>query len=162
MSLGLIIFLIILGLLLFIVEFMLIPGVTVAGIGGAVCLVTAIVFSFASYGTTTGFLVLGITVLVMIVLTVLMLKSGTWKKFMLKTSIDSKVDNVSAQDGKIKVRAGDRGVTVTRLVPGGKVLVNGEYYEAKSVDILINPRQEIEVLRIEDNKLIVKPINKQI
>ncbi len=44
MSLGLIIFLIILGLLLFIVEFMLIPGVTIAGIGGAVCLVTAIVF----------------------------------------------------------------------------------------------------------------------
>ena len=162
MSLGLIIFLIILGLLLFIVEFMLIPGVTVAGIGGAVCLVTAIVFSFASYGTTAGFLVLGITVLVMIVLTVLMLKSGTWKKFMLKTSIDSKVDNVGAPDGKTKVRAGDRGVTVTRLVPGGKVLVNGEYYEAKSVDILINPRQEIEVLRIEDNKLIVKPINKQI
>ncbi len=162
MSLGLIIFLIILGLLLFIVEFMLIPGVTVAGIGGAVCLVTAIVFSFASYGTTTGFLVLGITVLVMVVLTVLMLKSGTWKKFMLKTSIDSKVDNVGAPEGKTKVQAGDRGVTVTRLVPGGKVLVNGEYYEAKSVDILINPRQEIEVLRIEDNKLIVKPINKQI
>jgi len=51
-------------------------------------------------------------------------------------------------------------VTVTRLVPGGKVLVNGEYFEAKSVDILIDPRQEIEVIRIEDNKVIVKPINK--
>jgi membrane-bound ClpP family serine protease len=160
MSLGLIIFLIILGLMLFVVEFMLIPGVTVAGIGGAVCLVTGIVFSFITFGTGTGFLVLGITVLVMVVMTVLMLKAGTWKKFMLKTAIDSKVDTVGAAEGKVK--PGDRGVTVTRLAPGGKVLVNGEYYEAKSIDILINPKQEIEVIRIDDNKLIVKPINIQI
>lgn len=158
MSLGLIIFLIILGLLLFIVEFMLIPGVTIAGIGGAACLLTAIVFSFASFGTGTGLLVLGITVLIMVILTVLMLKAGTWKKFALKTSIDSKVDNVGADEGRVK--AGDRGVTVTRLVPGGKVLVNGEYFEAKSIDILIDPGQEIEVVKIDDNKLIVKPIKK--
>lgn len=158
MSLGLIIFLIILGLLLFIVEFMLIPGVTIAGIGGAVCLVTAIVFSFVSFGTSTGLLVLGITVLVMIVLTVVMLKAGTWNKLMLKTAIDGKVDTVGAEEGRVK--SGDRGVTVTRLAPGGKVLVNGEYFEAKAIDILVDPHQEIEVVRIEDNKLIVKPINK--
>lgn len=158
MSLGLIIFLIILGLLLFIVEFMLIPGVTIAGIGGAACLVTAIVFSFATYGTQTGLLTLGLTVLVMVVLTVLMLKAGTWKKFALKATIDSKVDTVGAGEGKVK--AGDKGVTVTRLAPGGKVLVNGEYFEAKAIDILVDPKQEIEVVRIEDNKLIVKPINK--
>lgn len=158
MSLGLIIFLIILGLLLFVVEFMLIPGVTIAGIGGAVCLVTAMVFSFASFGTQTGLLILGITVLVMIVLTVLMLKAGTWKKFMLKTTLDGKVDTVGAGEGRVK--AGDRGVTVTRLAPGGKVLVNGEYFEGKSIDILIDPKQEIEVVKIDDNKLIVKLINK--
>jgi len=160
MSLGLIIFLIILGLMLFIVEFMLIPGVTIAGIVGAVCLVSAIVFSFTSFGTGTGLLVLGITVMLMVVMTVLMLKSGTWKKFMLKTSLDGKVDTVGAGEGKVK--PGDRGVTVTRLAPGGKVLVNGEYFEAKSIDILIDPRQEIEVVRIDDNKLILKLINKKI
>lgn len=158
MSLGLIIFLIILGLLLFVVEFMLIPGVTIAGVGGAICLVTAIVFSFASFGTTTGLLILGITVLIMVVVTVLMLKAGTWKKFTLKTTLDGKVDTVGADEGRVKV--GDRGVTVTRLVPGGKVLVNGEYFEGKSIDILIDPKQEIEVVRIDDNKLIVKLINK--
>jgi len=157
MSLGLIIFLIIIGLLLFIIEFMLIPGITVAGIGGAVCLVTGIIFAFASQGISTGLWVLGITALVMIVLTVLMLKANTWNKFMLKTSIDGKVDTVGAGEGK--VRPGDKGITVTRLAPGGKVLVNGEYFEAKSIDILIDPKKEVEVIRIDDNKLIVKPIN---
>lgn len=159
MSLGLIIFLILVGLLLFIIEFMLIPGITIAGVGGAVCLVSGIVFAFVSFGTTTGFLVLGITALVMVVLTVLMLKADTWNKFMLKTTLDGKVDTVGASGDKVQVKAGDRGVTVTRLAPGGKVLVNGEYYEAKSIDILIDPKQEVEVIRIDDNKLIVKPIN---
>lgn len=158
MSLGLIIFLIFVGMLLFIIEFMLIPGITIAGVGGAICLLSGIVFAFISFGTATGLLVLGATALVMVVLTVFMLKAGTWNKFMLKTTIDGKVDTVGAEEGKVK--AGDRGVTVTRLAPGGKVLVNGEYFEAKSVDILIDPRQEIEVIRIDDNKLIVKPINK--
>ena len=158
MSLGLIIFLIFLGLLLFIIEFVLIPGVTIAGIGGAVCLITGIVFAFVSFGTATGLTVLGATLAIMVVTTYFMLKAETWKKFMLKTTLDSKVDTVGAGEGKVK--PGDRGVTVTRLVPGGKVLVNGEYFEAKSVDILIDPQQEIEVIRIDDNKLIVKPINK--
>lgn len=159
MSLGLIIFLILVGLLLFIIEFMLIPGITIAGVGGAICLVSGIVFAFVSFGTTTGLLVLGITALVMVVLTVLMLKADTWNKFMLKTTLDGKVDTVGASGDKVQVKAGDRGVTVTRLAPGGKVLVNGEYYEAKSIDILIDPKQEVEVIRIDDNKLIVKPIN---
>ena len=94
----------------------------------------------------------------MVIITVLMLKAGTWRKLMLNTAIDSKVDTVGTQEGKVK--PGDRGVTVTRLAPGGKVLVNGEYYEAKSVDILVDPKQDIEVIRIDDNKLIVKPIKK--
>jgi membrane-bound ClpP family serine protease len=161
MSLGLIIFLIFLGLLLFIVEFVLIPGVTIAGIGGAVCLITGIVFAFISFGTATGLTVLGITLVIMVVTTYFMLKAETWKMFMLKTTLDNKVDNVSGAEGMVKVKPGDKGVTVTRLAPGGKVLVNGEYFEAKSVDILIDPKQEIEVIRIDDNKLIVKPINKQ-
>ena len=157
MSLGLIIFLIFVGLLLFVIEFMLIPGVTIAGIGGTICLVTGIVMAFISFGTSTGMIVLGVTALVMVVTTVLMLRAKTWSKFMLKTAIDSKVDTVGSEEGK--VMPGDRGTTVTRLAPGGKVLVNGEYFEAKSVDLLIDPKQEIEVIRIEDNKLIVKPIN---
>jgi len=160
MSLGLIIFLIVVGLLLFIIEFMLIPGVTVAGVGGAICILTGIVFAFVSFGTATGLVVLGITALVMVILTVLMLRANTWNKFMLKATIDGKVDTVGAEEGKVK--PGDTGITVTRLAPGGKVLVNGEYFEAKSVDILIDPRQDIEVIRIDDNKLIVKPIKKQI
>lgn len=155
MSIGFVIFLILIGLLLFAIEFLLIPGITIAGIGGAICIVSGIIIAFTSFGTTTGFIVLVSTAILIVVSVILMLKADTWKKLMLTKTIDGKVDLINKEEGKVK--PGDKGITVTRLAPGGKVMVNGDYYEAKSVDMLIDPRQEIEVLRIDDNKLIVKP-----
>src|SRR5665648_252176 len=108
MSLGLIIFLILLGLLLFIIEFMLIPGITIAGIGGAICTVGGIILAFTKFGTSTGLIVMGGTALLLIVTTYYMLKSGTWNKFMLKTTIDGKVDNIGT--GENRVKPGDRGI----------------------------------------------------
>lgn len=158
MSLGLIIFFIAIGLLLFVVEFMLIPGISIAGIGGAVFIIGGVIISFIEFGPVTGLLVLGGTALTLAIVVTLMLRSGTWKKFMLTTSIDSKVDLVNKEEGN--VNPGDRGETVTRLNPMGKVQVNGKFYEAKAMDILIDPKTVIEVVAVETNRLIVKPINK--
>ena len=154
MSIGLIIFLVILGILLFLLEFMVVPGITVAGIGGAISIITAVVLGFYYHGPTTGIIILLSTLAVIIITVILMLKAGTWKKLMLNKSIDSKVDLVHREEGK--VNEGDTGQTVTRLNPMGKVVVNGEYYEAKSMDRLIDQDKEIIVVKVETNKLIVK------
>jgi membrane-bound ClpP family serine protease len=75
-----IILLILLGVLLFLVEFFIIPGVTIAGIGGALVLGVAVFASYRTYGTTIGTYTL-LTVLVISVLTlVLALRSKTWKR----------------------------------------------------------------------------------
>ncbi len=157
MSIGLIIFLILLGLLLFLLEFLVVPGITVAGIGGAISIITAVVLAFYYHGPQTGLIVLLATLLVLILTVVFMLKAGTWKKIMLNKSIDSRVDNVKKQEGLVK--EGDAGSTVTRLNPMGRVMVNGQYYEAKSMDRLIDQGTDIVVLKVEINKLIVKPVN---
>ncbi|MBE0674357.1 MAG: hypothetical protein IH591_06820 [Bacteroidales bacterium] len=156
MSLGLIIFFIVLGILLFVVEFMLIPGITVAGIAGAVFVIGGIIVTFIEHGATAGFGVLIGTSLTLVVVVTLMLRAGTWKKLMLSTSIDSKVDMIKKDEGRVK--AGDTGESVTRLNPMGRVQVNGEFYEAKALDILIDQKTRIEVVEVENNKLIVKPI----
>lgn len=156
MSWGLIIFFIILGILLFVVEFMLIPGISIAGIGGAIFLIGGIVLAFTHKGITAGLVVLAGTALLLVLVVTLMLRAGTWKKLMLTTAIDSKVDMVRKEEGKVK--PGDRGETVTRLNPMGRVVVKGEFYEAKALDILIDQRSEIEVVEVETNRLIVKPI----
>jgi len=157
MSLGLIIFFIVLGIFLFIVEFMLIPGISVAGIGGVVFVLGGVIASFIEFGSKTGLIVLAGTAITITIVVTLMLRTGTWKKFMLTTTIDGTVDQVHKAEGK--VLAGDHGEAVTRLNPMGKVQVKGEFYEAKALDILIDPRTKIEVIAVENNRLIVKPIN---
>lgn len=156
MSIGVIIFLILLGLVLFLLEFLVVPGITVAGIGGAISIITAIVLGFYYHGPRTGVIILLLTLFVMIVTVIIMLKTGTWKKLMLNKTIDSRVDNVHKDLGL--VNEGDQGVSITRLNPMGKVKVNGEYYEAKSLDRLIDQATEIEVIKVETNKLIVKSV----
>ncbi|MCA1757701.1 MAG: hypothetical protein LC649_09620 [Bacteroidales bacterium] len=157
MSLGIVIFLVVLGLLLFLVEFMLLPGVTVAGIGGAISMTGAVVLAFYYHGNLVGFLVLGAVVLLVVVTVMVMLKWGTWKKFMLTREIDGKVDLVRAEEGRVS--NGDTGRTITRLNPMGKVMVNGEFYEARSLDRYVDQNVDIEVIKIEQNRLIVKQIN---
>jgi len=41
----------------------------------------------------------------------------------------------------------------------GKVMVGNEYYEAKSMDKLIYQNTDVEIVKIESNKIIVKPLN---
>ncbi len=156
-SLGIVIFLVILGILLFLVEFLIVPGITVAGIGGAVSIVTGVVLAFYYEGPKAGIIVLISTAALIAVSVVFMLKAGTWKRLMLDKAIDGKVDFVRREEGKIK--AGDKGRTITRLNPMGKVMVGEEFYEAKALDKLIDQNTDVEIVKIESNKIIVKPLN---
>ncbi len=156
-SLGIVIFLIVLGILLFLVEFLIVPGITIAGIGGAISIITGVVLAFYYEGPTTGLIVLISTAVLIGLTAVFMLKAGTWKKLMLNKAINGKVDFVKMDEGKIKV--GDKGKTITRLNPMGKVMVGNEYYEAKSMDKLIYQNTDVEIVKIESNKIIVKPLN---
>ncbi len=155
MSLLAIILLILLGILLFVVEFLVVPGITIAGIGGAILIFAGIYLSYDQYGLMTGNLIVGGTVFSMLVIMYYALKSRTWKRTMLDTSIEGKVNVFENPD----VKPGDAGKAISRLAPMGKVEVNGSYYEAKSLDNLIDQDTEIEVVKVYPDKLIVKPKN---
>lgn len=156
MSLFVIILLILLGILLFVVEFLVIPGITIAGIGGAILIFTGFYLSYDQFGFLTGNLVVGGTVFAMAITMYYSLKSRTWRKTMLNSQIDGRANLFDNPD----VNPGDTGRAISRLAPMGKVEVNGSYYEAKSLDILIDQDTEIEVVKVYPDKLIVKPKNK--
>ncbi len=154
MSITFIIILILLGILLFIIEFLLVPGITVAGIGGAILIIGGVIMAYHLHGLTVGnFTLLG-TALISFLTVFLVLKSGTWEKIMLKKDISGKV-NVVDQTG-VKVKIGDVGKTVTRLNPIGKVVINGNYFEAQSLNKYIDQKTDIEVIKVLSNKLVVK------
>ncbi len=158
MSILGIILLILLGVILFLVEFFIIPGVTVAGIGGALVMGAAVFMAYRTQGVTAGNYTLLAVLLVSITSLVLALSSKTWKRFMLKTNIDSKVE-VGLEDQKIK--PGDKGETVTRLAPIGMVRVNDLIIEGKSIGGFLDPKTKVEVTKVLGTQIIVKPINKE-
>ena len=154
MSITVIIILILLGILLFIIEFLLVPGITVAGIGGAILIVGGVIMAYHHHGTTVGnFTLLG-TALISFLTIFIVLKSGTWRKIMLQKDISGKVNVIDQTGAGVKI--GDVGKTITRLNPIGKVEINGNYFEAQSLNKYIDQKMDIEVIKVLSNKLVVK------
>ncbi|WP_297090557.1 NfeD family protein [uncultured Draconibacterium sp.] len=156
MSILAIILLILLGLVLLLIEFAVIPGVTIAGIGGFLLLGGAVYVAFAEYGTLPGFITLALVLILAPALVYYFFKSRTGKKMILEKNISGKVDLINRE----KVFVGDTGKAIGRLAPMGKVKVNGEIIEAQSTGAFIDHNTEIKVLKIESNKIIVEPLNK--
>jgi membrane-bound ClpP family serine protease len=155
MSLFAIVLLIILGVILLWIEFLVIPGITVAGIGGVILIVTSIYLAYSLHGISAGNYILLGSVVFMFISVYFSLKSKTWKRTMLESKLEGRVNTFDL--GIVKV--GDTGKTITRLGPIGKVEINGVYYEAKSTDIIINSETDITVVKVLNDKLIVKPTN---
>ncbi len=154
MSLLAIIILILIGIFLFLVEFLLVPGVTIAGIAGFILLVGAVYFGYESLGTPAGHYVMLGAVVSSLVVIGYALRAKTWKRLMLDSTISSKVSYQEEQ----KVKVGDQGVAVTRLNPMGKVLINGEFMEAASTGAYIEQKKKVKVVNIRDFKVIVEPL----
>ncbi len=151
-----IILLIVLGLVLLLIEFAVIPGVTVAGIGGFILLGISVYIAFIEYGTGIGFLTLAFVLIASPFLIYYLFQSKTGKKMILESLIDSKAEtNISE-----KIQLGDLGKTLGRLAPSGKVKVNGEIAEAVSTGGFVDHNTEIKVVKILSNKIIVEPVNK--
>ena len=150
MSLLTISILIVLALVLIILEIFVVPGVTVFGVGGFVVLVVSIYFSFASHGSTTGFIVSAISLLMLMSFFYMMSKKRIYKKIALNTEITSKVNIIEG------VEVGDIGTTVSRLAPSGKIVVNDKIFEAFSISDFIDEDEDIEIVEVENNKIIVK------
>lgn len=150
-----IIVLIVLGILLFVIEFLLVPGVTIAGIGGLILTVFGVYKAFNDFGSSVGIWVLIGTILLSVFVIAMSLRARTWNKLMLKTNVDGTVDKDLTED---QVKAGDRGSALTRLAPMGKILVNDMVREAKSIEGYIDEHTDIEIVSIEGTRISVKPV----
>ena len=151
----LIVLLMIMGMLLLMVEIVLLPGVSIAAFGAIISYGLAIYRSYVLYGTT-GLIISIIAVLILVIVTlVICLNNKTWNKFSLKDNIDGKSQK-NPQDEDIKI--GDKGITLTRLAPIGKVNINGRSFEAKSVDDFMDPKTEVEVTGFDNFSIVVKRV----
>lgn len=133
----LIILLILLGVLFLVAELVLLPGVSLGALFALVCYGSAIYTAFADYGPFTG----GIVVLIISGVVVrgygAFARSKTWQRFSLKQKIES--SSMPLPDNEVK--AGDRGVAVSRLAPMGKVEIGGQDLRGQVDRCLYRPAQ---------------------
>lgn len=152
----LVVTLIIAGLLLLGAELIIIPGFGIAGILGIASLAGSCWVAFTQISTTAGIIVIVTNIVLAIISTVLILRSKTWKKLSLETNISSKVDIEPEKKG---IKEGEKGTTISRLAPGGKVMIGTEIIEAFTRDTIIEAGQEISVSEIDGNKIYVTENN---
>lgn len=153
---GLIITLIIVGVLLLTAELVLLPGISIAGIGAFLAFIVAAFYGFMEYGILGGALILTVIVVLAVATVVVSLRANTWRRFSLKTTVDSTSTPTPAQQN---IHIGQHGITLTRLAPMGKVQIDQVIIEAKSIDSYIDPNQSVEVIGYENTVVIVKKQN---
>ncbi len=152
-----IVLLILLGLLLLMIEFAVIPGITIAGVGGAVLLIASVYIAFTGIGKIAGFVTLAVVLIVSPIMIYYFFNSRSGKKMILDSEIGGKIENFNPENLKV----GDTGKTIGRLAPMGKIKVNGEIVEAQSTGAFIDHQTEIRIIKIKSNQIIVEPIKKE-
>lgn len=154
MELFYIILLVFFGLLFLVAELVLLPGVSIGAILSLVCYGGSIYLAFSDFGTEAGVAVIVVILLLSVAAVVVSLRAKTWQRFSLRQEIRSSSSVLPAEE----LRVGQRGVTLSRLSPMGKVEIDGKVYEAKSTGAYVDPRQEIEVVGFENFSVIVKTL----
>jgi membrane-bound ClpP family serine protease len=147
-------FLLLLGIGLIIAEILILPGITVAGVGGILSLSVGLFLSYKVYGSTAGSIILILTLALLSATVLISLKSKTWKKIALTSKIEGKANTFD----HLSIKPGDRGVTLSKIGPMGKVFINNQTLEAKSTGIYIEENSEIEVISVNASSIIIKPL----
>lgn len=155
MTVLVILLMILLGVVMLLLEFAVIPGFTIFGIGGIALLVYSVYLAFDGYGTWAGIITIIVIITLIPIVFQKFLKSKTGKKMQLDSIITGKVNIVE----KEKFHVGDRGKAITRLAVIGKVEFNNIIVEGKSTGEFIEDGSTIEIVAIMNNQLIVKQIN---
>lgn len=157
MTTALIIIFIALGIIFLLLEIFFLPGTTIAGIFGGLCLSIAIWIAFTYVGTVAGWYTVIGSAFVFAISVYLFIKVGVMDKVSLKAEIRSTVEG---KDTSIK--AGDTGKSLSRLAPMGNAQINGKITEVKSLKGFIDADVDIEVISADKQEVLVRQIQENI
>jgi membrane-bound ClpP family serine protease len=146
--------LITLGALLVMVEIILIPGTTLVGIAGLLFNLAGIYFGFEYFGTAVGFIILGVALTGNVFLVMYSFRMKAWERFSLKNKADSRVNEGIHSALKI----GQKGISLSALRPVGKAEFEGKTYEVRTIGPYMDRGVELEIIKIEPDRIIVQPI----
>jgi len=149
-----------LGIILCIVE-IFVPGVGFWGICGSVCTGIGILFRFIDGMSLYQFFVLVFLIVSLLALCIccliVLIKTGVMGDvgiFATGTALPKDYSD----NKQMKKVIGKIGKTTTSLSLAGRVKVLGKIYDCISEDDFIDKNKFVKILRVEDNRLVVKRI----
>ena len=152
MDIILVVTFVVLGIAFFVLEIFFLPGVSIGGVVGTLFIGAAIWYAFAKIGAVAGWVVVAVSVVALLLAVIYFIKGKPLDKMALNRELES--DNPYNMSN---VTVGDEGRTLSRLAPMGKVLVNGEDYEAKVRNGFLDGGVEVVVVAVEGNVIVVEP-----
>lgn len=150
-------FLYVAGLVLLLMEAIM-PGFGVAGISGVVMVIISIVLISSNF--YQAMLILVGTIAIAILLIAALYKLGYGKRYIKSMILDTEQKN---EEGYVSAKGnekylGMRGIVLTPLRSAGTVLVDGKRIDAVSEADYIDKDTEVEVIKIEGSRIIVKRV----
>ena len=149
MNTTLLIIVLLLGVVLLALEIVALPG-GIAGAFGVGLIAFGVWQTYALFGSKTGTIVLLCAIALCVLMLIWFMKTKTWKRFSLNEESDSKVNQLEPA-----VKVGTKGVTISRLAPTGKALIDGQTMEVHAVNKFIDPDRPIEVVSLEGYRIDV-------
>ena len=146
-----IIFVMVAAVSLLLAEIFLLPGITIAGIAGALFAIGGVAFAY-TISVLAGNITLGSSIVVFGGLFLWLMRSNSFHRVSLKTNIDSTIESPRDMD----LKAGDEGVTLSRLAPIGKARFNNITIEAKSTNEFIDEDTPVVIVRIDGYNVLVE------
>ena len=150
-DIAIIVFVMAAAIVLILAEIFLLPGITIAGIGGALFAIGGIAYAY-SISATTGNITTVSSIVIFGTVFFWMLRSNSFNRVALKKNIESTV--ASPRDENLHV--GDEGITLSRLAPIGKARFNNITVEAKSLNDFIDENTPVVILSIEGYNVVVE------
>jgi membrane-bound ClpP family serine protease len=135
---------------LVLLEIFFLPGITVAGIGGALFAVGGGIYAY-SVGTMAGHVTLAASIVVFVAIFGWLLRAKSFNKVALHTDVDSRLTS----SRELGIQPGDEGITLSRLAPIGKAQFKDVTVEAKSVGDFIDEDTPVVVLRVDGYNVVV-------
>lgn len=149
-SLGLILFLYILGLALMLAEIFIPGGIT--GAIGFLLVLASIYLAFSQRGPATGMaMILASAVAIPTIFLTVM------KKLTHRDEMTAEAGYTASEKGLDEL-LGKRGRAVTPLRPAGIVRIEGRRVDVVSFSPMIEAETEVEVVQVEGNRVVVKPV----
>ena len=154
MEMFYIVLLVFFGLLFLVAELVLLPGVSIGAVLALVCYGSSVYLAFRDFGPVTRTVVILVILVLSVIATVVSLRAKTWQRFSLKQEIRSSSMPVIPAD---ELQVGDRGVTISRLSPMGKVEIQA-HHRVKSQGPMSTSSEMSRSWGFENFSVIVKTI----